>query len=1045
MLLESVGMKHQQFPSGDVVLKTSAWLVYPILCTTLIVCSCLVVFCAFCKLIIYLNKGNVEAEADLEEALHAEPEGANSLALTATANEKTIVASSPKRVASSPASASSSPERRCERPRSMAKRPEGVQDAPRGTDAAKLQGAEEAAVTITPELNMGELFRSEEMCRAQIFFQTEAAYNCVAELGESGVVQFRDLNPDVSPFQRKFVSEVRRCDEMERKLRYIEREIKKDEIPMLDTGENPDAPQPREIIDLEATFEKLENELREVNHNEEMLKKNYAELTELKHILRKTQQFFEEVEQESRRMRPGPSESAAEEQQGLLSAEYTATGAPVMKFGLIPGADSGAGTVDATKRLKFVAGVIQRERIPAFERLLWRACRGNVFLRQSEITETLSDTVTGEPVNKSVFIIFFQGDQLKSRVRKICDGFRATQYPCPDNGAERREMSIGVMTRIEDLKTVLGQTQDHRHRVLVAASKNVRMWMTKVRKVKAIYHTLNYFNLDVTQKCLIAECWCPVADLERIQMALKRGTEDSGSTVPSILHRMETSEAPPTFHRTNKYTRGFQNIVDAYGMASYREINPAPFTIITFPFIFAIMFGDCGHGLIMFLAALFLILKERKLEAQRISSEIFQMFFQGRYIVVLMGLFSIYTGFIYNDCFSKSFNLFGSAWKNTYNLTGYTNPEEMLMLVPEKAYDRAGGPYFMGVDPVWNLAETNKLSFLNSMKMKSSVIIGIVQMTFGLCLSYYNHRFFNSKLDILYMFIPQMIFLACIFMYLGLQIIAKWIFFSSVGGPDVFVLGNIYPSSNCAPSLLTGFINMFMFKSRVSGFVDKDGKELPLCHLNLWYPGQSFFESLFVLIGVACIPVMLFAKPYLMWKESKMRQGGHAGTHQQLSVRADINGDEAEVVHHDAPNPSGGGHGHGDGPFDFGEIMVHQAIHTIEFALGCVSHTASYLRLWALSLAHAQLSDVLWSMVFRRSFSFDGYLGVAAIYVLFFMFASLSLAVLVVMEGLSAFLHALRLHWVEFQSKFYVGQGYAFTPFSFEQILEEARAAEDAQ
>ena len=42
-------------------------------------------------------------------------------------------------------------------------------------------------------------------------------------------------------------------------------------------------------------FEKLENELREVNQNEEMLKKNYAELTELKHILRKTQQFFEEV------------------------------------------------------------------------------------------------------------------------------------------------------------------------------------------------------------------------------------------------------------------------------------------------------------------------------------------------------------------------------------------------------------------------------------------------------------------------------------------------------------------------------------------------------------------------------------------------------------------------------------------------------------------------------------------------------------------------------------------------------------------------------
>ena len=70
---------------------------------------------------------------------------------------------------------------------------------------------------------------------------------------------------------------------------------------------------------------------------------------------------------------------------------------------------------------------------------------------------------------------------------------------------------------------VLGQTQDHRHRVLVAAAKNIKVWFIKVRKIKAIYYTLNMFNLDVTQKCLIAECWCPVGDLDRIQQALQRG------------------------------------------------------------------------------------------------------------------------------------------------------------------------------------------------------------------------------------------------------------------------------------------------------------------------------------------------------------------------------------------------------------------------------------------------------------------------------------------------------------------------------------------
>lgn len=98
----------------------------------------------------------------------------------------------------------------------------------------------------------------------------------------------------------------------------------------------------------------------------------------------------------------------------------------------------------------------------------------------------------GDQVYKSVFIIFFQGDQLKTRVKKICEGFRATLYPCPETPAERREMAIGVMTRIEDLNTVLGQTQDHRHRVLVAAAKNIKNWFVKVRKIKVMIFFIDW-------------------------------------------------------------------------------------------------------------------------------------------------------------------------------------------------------------------------------------------------------------------------------------------------------------------------------------------------------------------------------------------------------------------------------------------------------------------------------------------------------------------------------------------------------------------------
>jgi len=72
-------------------------------------------------------------------------------------------------------------------------------------------------------------------------------------------------------------------------------------------------------------------------------------------------------------------------------------------------------------------------------------------------------------------------------------------------------------------------------------------------------------------------------------------------------------DSPPTHFQTNKFTSCFQTIVDAYGIARYREVNPAVFTIMTFPFLFAVMFGDFGHGCLMLLFSLFLVIKEKSL------------------------------------------------------------------------------------------------------------------------------------------------------------------------------------------------------------------------------------------------------------------------------------------------------------------------------------------------------------------------------------------------------------------------------------------------
>jgi V-type H+-transporting ATPase subunit a len=120
--------------------------------------------------------------------------------------------------------------------------------------------------------------------------------------------------------------------------------------------------------------------------------------------------------------------------------------------------------------------------------------------------------------------------------------------------------------------------------------------------------------------------------------------------------------------------------------------------------------------------------------------------------------------------------------------------------------------------------------------MKLSVVFGIAQMTFGVLLSILNARFFRSPVSLWTYAIPSLAFLASIFIYLCVLIFLKWIYFS-VHPANIF--GYEYPGSHCAPSLLIGLINMFMFKPRKEGFIDPNtGEEYPNCHLSTWYPNQ---------------------------------------------------------------------------------------------------------------------------------------------------------------------------------------------------------------
>ncbi|KAK3830305.1 MAG: V-type ATPase, V0 complex, 116kDa subunit family [Linnemannia gamsii] len=831
------------------------------------------------------------------------------------------------------------------------------------------------------------------MSLIQLYIPAEVAQPTVAELGELGLVQFRDLNPDVNSFQRAFVNEIRRFDEMERQLRFFTKQIEKVGIyvrPSIPSTHLSRGRSRQELDDLEERISEHENRLLQMNNSHETMQRRYLELTELRHVLRETSDFFQE---------------ATSHQEDIRNS-FDEPDAPLLDRDLETG-DSGAQSHGLN--LGNVTGVIPRSKMQTFERILWRSLRGNLYMNTAEIDEPVIDPLSDVVVEKNVFIIFAHGREILAKIKKISESLGGTLYPIDSNAENRRDALHDVERHIDEFNSVLVNTTQTRRQELTRISENLTSWMMIVKKEKATYHTMNHFNYDINRKCLIAEGWCPTNEINTIQAALREVTQRSGSMVPSILNELRTHKEPPTFHKTNKFTAAFQGIVDGYGMAKYREVNPGLFTIISFPFLFAVMFGDVGHGFLVLLVGIYLVLNERKLAS--VDGEMFQMVFSGRYIVLLMGAFSLFTGMIYNDIFSRAMPWFQSGWH--FNVPEDYDGKTTLVAEP------TGHTYVFGIDYAWHGTENNLL-FTNSYKMKMSIILGVIHMSFGICMVYQNARFYRKPIDIIGGFIPQMLFMQSLFGYLTAMILYKW----TVNWFETDAAGHAV--RNSPPSLLNTMIYMFLSPGSVA-----EGDKL--------YPGQSFVQGLLVLIALICVPWMLFLKPYyLKYEHGKARaMGYHQPSEHNVRVSTDSNHtDEAggAVVAED----NGGGDGeHSEHEFEFSEELIHQVIHTIDFCLSCISNTASYLRLWALSLAHAQLSEVLWARTLGMAWNFTGVLGAVMTIAMFAMWFSLTVFILIGMEGLSAFLHALRLHWVEFNSKFYIGTGYAFEPFSFATMLGE--------
>lgn len=788
------------------------------------------------------------------------------------------------------------------------------------------------------------------MTLVQLYIPSEISRETVYSLGESGSIQFRDLNSKVNAFQRSFVKEIRRLDNVQRQYRYFKQELEIRGIelnpPPFDDDDSVTrfaAPvKPSDIDDKVESAQILEQRLSQLVDSNESLELKKKQLQQFRYVLRGADEFFKSAASNPDLVDTTPDAEASRFSERL--------------------------------NVSYVAGVIPREKRSVLEKILWRALRGNLYMQTTEISEPIYDPKSKSSTDKDIFIVFSHGSEIISRIKKIAQSLDADIYDVDQDEDLREEQLKDVNIQLADLVTVLDSTTRTLETELIAIAQELTVWAQTIAKEKSVYEILNFFDYDSNRKTLIAEGWIPTSELASVQDIL----QNNSTGLQSVINVMQTTKTPPTYHKTNKFTAAFQGICDAYGIAEYKEVNPGLPTIVTFPFMFAIMFGDLGHGFILTLVSLMLVIHEKKI-ARIQRDEIFDMAYSGRYILLLMGIFSMFTGFLYNDLFSQSMTIFKSGWEW---------PEHQI---GETIYAKKVGVYAIGLDPAWHGTE-NALLFTNSYKMKLSILMGFIHMSYSYIFSLVNHIHFKSVIDIVGNFIPGLLFMQSIFGYLSICIVYKWsVDWAAVGKP--------------APGLLNMLISMFLSPGTVDEYL---------------YPGQEKVQVALLLIALVCVPWLLLLKPMYF----KRKFDREAAEYQAIAGDDIVN--EAAAVDDDDEEEEG---------HNFGDIMIHQVIHTIEFCLNSVSHTASYLRLWALSLAHAQLSTVLWSMTIEGAFGSTGFVGVFSTVFLFAMWLVLTVAILVVMEGTSAMLHSLRLHWVESMSKFFVGGGKLYEPYSFKTVI----------
>ena len=889
------------------------------------------------------------------------------------------------------------------------------------------------------------------MTHKKIRIPRESANEIMRALGGlKNAIEFDDLTKNDIEAKKSFGEMIKRCDQMKKKIYDYNRICFDFHLPFVNYK----------------TFEEFNRDLQEdMQKRDKKFGSTYFDLIE-NEILENDRKMNELVDSHSQ-MRDDLV-SLIEKKHVLLKAEELIR--TNLDFSNFSDADPGENGIKQGlgTNLNFMAGVVSSENEMKMKRMIFRISRGRAIstfysleinndeyiltstVRQRGMTlvennqpgrlEKLSSLIQSKDVGtinteKKIFTVVFTGSEenvLLQKLLKVCEVFQASRYPVPKNSEVRNEINK-IEQEIKDKKNLMVSLEKNlTDFILVSNSYELKkgykysLYRLFFEQEKMVYTTLN--------KCIMRETfvdgqvWIPtreVAEVNNVLQNMFKGNEENKTTAYLEDLPPNDNEKPPTFIQSDEFTSAFQQVVDTYGVPRYREINPGYFTIITFPFLFGVMFGDIGHGGILFLFAIYLCLFNEKIAK---SKSILKQLLFARYFLLLMGFFSVYCGFLYNDFLSIPFD-HGTCYDIEKNGTRTAH-----------LYKKENCTYNFGLDPIWYVA-SNELAFVNSLKMKLSVILGVFQMVIGILLKGLNAVFQNDFVEFVFIFFPQIILMLILFGYMDFLIFAKWsteygiVNFNVTVGNETETVEFDY--SYYAPDIKTHLMNIFLRFGEppqspplpVVNGIQLTEEQLAYTKWHLLTDSETFRKIHIGIIFTCIICIILMLVPKILINYSKAKRKASSNQNFEVNNQNEENEGFNEELVEQRPIV--------EGEPSMSNFVVESAIETIEFVLGTVSNTASYLRLWALSLAHSQLAVVFFSktIAFIGNMSSIWVVNGFLLLIAFPIFAGVTAIVLLFMDMMECFLHTLRLHWVEFQNKFFKADGYQFQPFCFSQTL----------